>query len=170
MAGFFSKNIEPYDDYMTPKSAWEDIAPHIPKDKTIWEAFYGDGQSGKDLEELGFNVIHDKRDFFKHNEGDVVVSNPPFSIKRRVLARLRELGKPFILLLPIYTITMLYFQDMFANGEDKIQIIIPRKRIHFKRWSPHDTEEQPWKKKCNFDTLYVCWKINLPSDIMFLPQ
>ena len=30
---------------------------YIPNDKIIWEAFYGDGKSGKYLEELGFNVI-----------------------------------------------------------------------------------------------------------------
>ena len=39
--GTFNK----HDDYMTPKSAWENILQYIPKDKVIWECFYGDGQS-----------------------------------------------------------------------------------------------------------------------------
>ena len=42
------------DEYMTPKSAWEQIAPLIPTDKVIYEAFYGDGSSGAHLRELGF--------------------------------------------------------------------------------------------------------------------
>ena len=34
------------DDYMTPKEVWESIAHLLPKDKKIWECFYGDGKSG----------------------------------------------------------------------------------------------------------------------------
>ena len=33
------------DEYFTPKSAWEAIKDYIPKDKVIWEAFYGNGTS-----------------------------------------------------------------------------------------------------------------------------
>ena len=53
-------------DYMTPKYAWENIAHLIPKDKVIWEAFYGNGDSGKYLTELGFNTIHEPVDFFEN--------------------------------------------------------------------------------------------------------
>ena len=52
-------------DYMTPKSAWEAIAHLIPKDKVIWEAFYGDGCSGEYLRQLGFDVIHKPVNFFE---------------------------------------------------------------------------------------------------------
>ena len=79
MAGFHTKTFLKHDDYMTPKDAWENIVQYIPRDKMIWEAFYGDGKSGQYLTELGFNVVHDKDDFFTSNKGDVVVSNPPFS-------------------------------------------------------------------------------------------
>ena len=46
------------DDYQTPKEVWKSIAHFLPKDKVIWESFYGDGRSGKYLQELGFQVIH----------------------------------------------------------------------------------------------------------------
>ena len=62
------------DDYMTPRSAWEDIKDYIPKVE-IWEAFYGDGESGKILTELGFNTIHQNLDFFENDRGAAVVSN-----------------------------------------------------------------------------------------------
>ena len=45
---------------MTPKYAWENIKQYIPNNKIIWEPFYGDGKSGDNLKELGFNVIHAK--------------------------------------------------------------------------------------------------------------
>jgi hypothetical protein len=64
MAGFHTKTFLKHDDYMTPKTAWEDIKKYIPQNKTIWEAFYGNGKSGEYLTELGFNVIHKEVDFF----------------------------------------------------------------------------------------------------------
>ena len=35
------------------ESAWESVAHLIPRDKVIYEAFYGDGTSGRHLRELG---------------------------------------------------------------------------------------------------------------------
>ncbi len=64
MAVLYTKTFCKHDDYMTPKSAWEAIKDYIPKDKKIWEAFYGDGTSAKYLKELGFDVICDDVDFF----------------------------------------------------------------------------------------------------------
>ena len=81
MAGYETKTFSKHDDYMTPKSAWENILHLIPKDKVIWECFYGDGQSGENLRSLGLEVIHEEIDFFENNEGDILISNPPFSIK-----------------------------------------------------------------------------------------
>ena len=63
--------MNPTDEYMTPPSAWEAIQKYIPKNKVIWEAFYGDGKSGDTLRTLGFKVIHDKVDFFENNLGDL---------------------------------------------------------------------------------------------------
>ena len=74
-----------YDDYMTPESAWEAVKNYIPKNKIIWEGFYGDGKSGTYLKKLGFDTIHAKIDFFENDWGDVVVSNPPFSKAKEVL-------------------------------------------------------------------------------------
>ena len=59
MAGFHTKTFTVHDDYMTPKYAWENIQHLIPKDKKIWEAFYGDGKSGSYLKELGFDEVEE---------------------------------------------------------------------------------------------------------------
>jgi hypothetical protein len=48
MAGFHTKTFSNHDDYMSPNSAWDNIKHLIPK-KQIWEAFYGNGSSGKSL-------------------------------------------------------------------------------------------------------------------------
>ena len=165
MAGFHTKTFAKHDDYMTPKYAWENIKEFIPKDKVIWEAFYGDGESGTYLKELGFNTIHEDIDFFENDKGEIIVSNPPFSLSKEVLTRLKELGKPFIMILPSSKINTQYFRKLFS--EENIQIIIPRKRIHFVKLVDGKPVEG-WKNACNFDCFYYCWKMDLPKDIIWL--
>ena len=150
-----------HDDYMTPFSAWEDVSAYIPRHLTLWEAFYGDGTSGAHLTELGFDVIHEDLDFFEHDLGECVVTNPPFSELPRVLARLRELGKPFVVIMPCSTLTTRYFRDLFQD----IQVIVPRKRIQFRKMV--DGVEVP-SGRCSFDCLYFCWRLGLPRDVVFL--
>ena len=166
MAGFHTKTFTKHDDYMTPKYAWENIKDYIPK-KKIWEAFYGDGKSGTYLRELGFDVIHEPIDFFEEDRGEIIVSNPPFSNSAEVLARLKELGKPFIVIFPSSKINTQYVRKLFMDTEDKLQIIIPRKRIHFEKKIEGKTPDN-FKNACNFDCFYYCWKINLPRDITWL--
>jgi hypothetical protein len=151
MAGFHTKTFIVHDDYMTPKSAWENIKHIIPKDKQIWEAFYGDGKSGAHLSEMGFNVIHEEVDFFENNLGEVVVSNPPFSKSKEVLKRLKELDKPFILILPSAKIHTQYVRENYNN--QGLQIIIPRKRIQFQK-QINGVVPAGWKSDCNFECFY----------------
>tara|TARA_R100000951_G_C2591733_1_gene165263 strand:+ start:87 stop:587 length:501 start_codon:yes stop_codon:yes gene_type:complete len=165
MSGFHTKTFTNHDDYMTPKHAWEDIKDYIPKDKVIWEAFYGDGNSGKYLSELGFNVIHKEVDFFENDLGDIIVSNPPFSQSKNVMKRLAELDKPFIIIMPSSKINTSYFRENFMNKG--LQIIIPRKRIHFTKLVDGKVPDK-YKSSCNFDCFYYCYKFNLPSDITWL--
>jgi len=146
------------DDYMTPKSAWEQIQHLIPKDKVIWEAFYGDGNSGKFLGELGFNVIHENIDFFEHNKGDIVVSNPPFTLKFPILKRLKELNKPFILLLPASVLGSKQLHSLFGN---ELQVIVPDGRINY-------IKNGELTKGVWFASFYYCWKVGLPRDLLML--
>lgn len=167
MAGFHTKTFKVHDDYMTPKTAWEAIRTIIPAGKEIWEPFYGDGNSGKYLRELGFTVIHEQEDFFENNRGDIVVSNPPFSLTEEVLSRLVTLDKPFILILPCSKIITQYVRKIFSKSESPLQVIVPRRRIQFNKLvggKPVIGAEN----KCNFDCFYYCWKINLPRDIVWL--
>jgi hypothetical protein len=163
MAGFHTKTFLKHDDYMTPKYAWENIRQYIPKDKIIWEAFMGNGKSAEFLRELGCKeVIHNNNDFFESNEGEVIISNPPFSKCKDIMPRLRQLDKPFILILPCSKIYTSYFRNNFKDTDSPMQIIIPRKRIQFIK---NGNELQ---NKCNFDCFYYCYKMNLPRDIIWL--
>ena len=163
MATFTNKGFIKHDDYMTPKYVWDNIKELIPKDKVIWEAFYGDGKSGTHLKELGFNVIHEPIDFFENDKGDIIVSNPPFSKSKEVMDRLYELDKPFIIIFPSSKINTQYFR----KWNNKIQIIIPKKRINFEK-KINGVTPKGWKNACNFDCFYYCYKMNLDRDINWL--
>ena len=147
-------------EYMTPKEVWVSIAHLIPKDKVIFEGFYGDGNSGKYLKELGFKVESHDVDFFDDQKFnyDIIISNPPYSIKAKVFKKLYEINKPFMLLVPVSTITKQYLKKYF---KDKIQIVIPQKRIQF-------IKDGVQNNRCYFDTLWICYKMGLKSEILFL--
>lgn len=156
-----------HDDFMTPKIAWENIQHLLPKDKVLWEAFYGDGSSGKYLTELGFKVIHENKDFFESDMGDIIVSNPPFSKTKEIFKRCIELNKPFVLLLPTGKLITHYVGDLFNDKDIPLQIIIPRKRIHFIKFV-NGSPVKDWKNQTAFDCFYYCYKMNLKNDITWL--
>lgn len=164
MAGFDCKSFKKHDDYMTPRSAWENIQHIIPKNKILWEAFYGNGQSIQYLQDLGYTVQGGaNEDFFQHNKGEIIVSNPPFTIIPAILERIIDLDKPFILIMPSSKINTQYFRKLFATR--RIQIIIPKKRIQFEKIVDGKKVES---NQCNFDCFYYCYKMDLESDITWL--
>ena len=164
MANFTQSTFVTHDDYMTPKSAWTDIKKFLPEGKVIWEAFYGDGESGKYLKEMGFEVIHEPVDFFENDLGDLIVSNPPFSKCREVFKRLFELDKPFMVLFPCSKIATGYYREF---KDKKIQLIVPKKRIPFTKLVNGEVPSN-YKSHPNFDCFYYCYKMNLEQDITFL--
>ena len=150
------------DNYITNKDEWFRIKEYIPKDKLIWCPFYCDGKQKIYFKEMGFDIIHEDEDFFKNNKGEIVIDNPPFSKKKEVFTRLKELDKPFIMICPSSMINTQYIRNLFYKSKDKLQIIIPRKRIQFIK------NGDELLNKCNFDCFYYCYKINLPRDIIWL--
>lgn len=151
------------DEYYTKKESWADIAQYLPRDKVIWECFYShNSKSAIYLRELGFEVIFEPVDFFESNLGEIIVSNPPFSMKKEVFTRLKELDKPFVMLVPSGTIQTKYFKELFEN-DNNIQLIVPWKKRQFDSpiYNLHP-------RGCSFNTLYVCYKMNLPKDVILL--
>tara|TARA_R100001463_G_scaffold72703_1_gene126570 strand:+ start:450 stop:923 length:474 start_codon:yes stop_codon:yes gene_type:complete len=148
------------DNYITNKEEWFRIKEFIPKDKQIWCPFYCDGTMTEIFKEMGFDIIHRDEDFFENNKGEIIIDNPPFSKKKEILLRLKELDKPFILIAPAMMLSYKYFQELFKN---EIQIIIPEKRIKFNHLNSTNNNYTP-----PFASFYFCYKINLPKDLIFI--
>jgi len=170
MTSYSSKKYIKYDDYGTPSSAFDNIKHIIEqwKDKVIFEPFYMDGRSGQILKDMECtNVIHDKEyDFFEMVDKldyDIIISNPPFTLKKDIMTKLKEIDKPFILIMPYSVLLSKYIRDLYRND---IQIIIPKKRIQFYRLN--EEHEPVYNGKSNFDCFYFCHKCNLERDINWL--
>jgi hypothetical protein len=153
-------NDKDSDNYMTNKIEWERIKEYIPTDKKIWSPFYGDGKQKEYFKEMGYDIIHEDEDFFENNKGDIIIDNPPFSKKKEIFTRLKELEKPFILICPSMLLSYKYFQELFKNH---IQIIIPSKRINFRHLNSNKKKYSP-----PFASFYFCYKMNLDKDLIFI--
>jgi len=113
------------------------------------------------------NVIHEKEyDFFEMVDKldyDIIISNPPFTIKKDIMIKLKEIDKPFILIMPCSVLVTKYIRDLYRND---IQIVLPKKRIQFYRLG---TDNEPaYNGKSCFECLYYCYKCNLPRQINWL--
>lgn len=151
------------DTWNTPKQAWETIAHLIPPEyKVIYESAYSDGRSGEILREIfpDRKIIHEEVDYFENEfEYDIEITNPPYSLSRKWLTKVKESGKPFVLILPSFKLHTNYFRDLFESVD--YQLIIPRSRIQF-------TKEGYDDKKCPFDCFYYTSGLGLDKQITFL--
>lgn len=149
----------------TPLYAVDPILKYIPKDKIIWcpfdeewSAFY------RRLKEEGYNVVRsslkDGQDFFTYepNKWDMIVSNPPFSSKDKVLERLYSFKKPFAILLPLNSLQGKTRFKFFTQG---IQLLSFDSRISFHKPDSMDIVI----KGSPFATAYFC-KDLLPRDLI----
>lgn len=108
----FQKN----DEYFTPSYAVYPIMKRLKEGATIWCPFdTKESEYVKVLSEHGFTVIHGHirtgQDFFQAAvpDCDYIISNPPYSLKSKVIKRLYEIGKPFAMLVN--------FQGIFDSRE-----------------------------------------------------
>lgn len=112
----------------------------------------------------GYNVIKshidEGKDFFEYepNSWDVIVSNPPYSIKDSIIERVYELNKPFALLLPLDSLQGQRRYKSFKNG---IQLLSFDCRIGYHRMHSMDKtiEGTP------FASAYFCRNL-LPKDLI----
>ena len=160
-------NLVENDEYYTPKYIWEDILIYLDPTKVYLDPFFGDGRNIQNLNELGLNCIGYDLDYFDALDDldyDIILTNSPFSknILTEFLYNLSAINKPFIIILPVTKIFSKYFKTSFRNYKD-IQIIIPNNRMKFTSPTSSNNKSNP-----SFVCCYICYKMVLPSDIIFL--
>lgn len=153
------------DNLFSPYYIVDPIIKYLPKDKIIWlpfdEAWSAFNQR---LTEEGYKVIRSSlaegKDFFEYEPDawDIIVSNPPFSIKDRVLERLYSFNKPFAVLLPLNSLQGKTRYQYFSQG---IQLLSFDARVSY-----HDKDHMDAVVKGSpFATAYFCRDL-LPKDLI----
>lgn len=162
--GYLSASREENELY-TPFYAVEPILKYLPKDKIIWCPFDKEWSAFTTLlKEHDYNVISTHigtgEDFFQYepDEWDIIVSNPPFSIKDKVLKRLYSFKKPFAVLLPLNSLQGKTRYEYFKQG---VQLLTFDVRINFHK---QDSMDVPVKGS-PFATAYFCRDL-LPKDLI----
>lgn len=158
----YMQNIK-NDELYTPKYAIKPLLKYLPKNIKIWECTdYGNSNITKVLKENGYEVItthknnldflNDKSDF----DFDMIITNPPYSLKDKFIKKCYEYNKPFALLLPITSLEGIERGKMFR--ENGLELLVFDRRCNF----IYDNA----KKSNWFNTSWFCYNI-LPKQLIF---
>ena len=153
----YSQNKEKSDEYSTPSYALLPLLEYLPKDKMIWECTDTSGSISSFLKGKGYKVVSTEDNFLLYNmpKGDIIVTNPPYSLKTEFLQHSYELGIPFAFLLPITALEGYNRQELYRKYG--ISLILFNKRIQFRTNS-----SGAW-----FATAWFTHGLNLPKDLNF---
>tara|TARA_B110000285_G_C14928495_1_gene516211 strand:- start:51 stop:746 length:696 start_codon:yes stop_codon:yes gene_type:complete len=151
------------DECYTPDYGVEPILEFIPKEKIIWCPF--DTKESEFVKQISKSnpVVHshinDGKDFFDYepDEWDIIISNPPFTNKRKYFERALSFNKPFALIM-----TNTWLNDsapVQLFHEKDLQLLMFDMRMKFA--SPDNRDNN----KITFSSSYYCWNF-LPKQIV----
>ena len=152
------------DECYPPDYAVKPILEYIPRDVTVWCPFDTDKSEFVRLISKQNKVINshldDGQDFLQwqpKDDWDMIVSNPPFSNKRKFFERALSFDKPFAL---IMTNTWLNDSTPKILFKDKdLQLLMFDKRMEFNQ------SDRKVNNKITFSSSYYCWNF-LPKQII----
>ena len=156
------------DQCQTPWYAVKPLLPYLPARSTIWEPATGKGNIAFYLRTKGYSVVEGDlrtgQDFFspasEPKAWDILVTNPPFSIKYKWLERCYQLGKPFALLMPVDVLGAWGGQKWFRKYGFEW--------MFFNRRVNYDMPNKGWSGAgSQFSSAWFCWKL-LPKQVMFV--
>lgn len=149
------------DELYTPEYAVYPLLKYIPNNFIIWECTdYGKSNITKVFKDNGYKVISTHKsnfDFLNDNADfnfDIIITNPPYTLKDEFIKKCYEYNKPFCLLLPITALEGKKRNEVFSKYG--IQLIVFDKRINYMNN----------KKACWFNTSWFCYDL-LKKDLIF---
>ena len=151
------------DECYTPHYGVTPILKYIPKDAIVWCPF--DTHESEfvkqiqDQNEVTYSHISTGRDFFRYEppERDVMVSNPPFTNKRKYFERALSFNKPFALIMTNAWLNDRAPMQLFAEKDLQLLMFDRRMKFNSPDGRPND--------KITFSSSYYCWNF-LPKQII----
>mgnify|MGYP000907449710 CR=1 FL=1 len=154
------------DELYTPRETVLPILEFIKKDWTVWCPFdTKDSHFVKEIKKANkvlYSHINDGKDFFSYEpyeHWDCMISNPPFSGKRKIFERSLSFNKPIALLMTNTWLNDKFSKWVFYEADRNMELLMFDKRTHFTK--PNGKIE----KKTTFSSSYFCSDF-LPKDIV----
>ena len=151
------------DECYTPAYGVTPILKYIPKDAKVWCPFdTAESEFVKQISKQNsvvYSHLESGQDFFTYEpfHWDVIVSNPPFTNKRKFFERALSFNKPFALIMTNTWLNDSAPKQLFA--EKDLQLLMFDKRMKFV--SPDGRDNS----KITFSSSYYCWNF-LPKQII----
>ena len=153
------------DECLTQKYAVLPIIKYIPKGKTVWCPFdKADSEFVKCLKLANIDVIcshiQNGQDFYTYEpkHWDIIISNPPFTNKRKIFERALSFDKPFALIMSNTWLNDTAPKMIFLRENKQLQLLLFDKRMLFKNGGVV-------QKKITFSSSYYCYDF-LPKDLI----
>ena len=157
------------DECYTPDYAVKPILEYIPEGATVWCPFDTDASefvrliSKKDNVNVIKSHLDDGQDFLQwqpKEDWDMIVSNPPFSNKRKFFDRALRFNKPFALIMANTWLNDSAPKQLFMEHNKDLQLLMFDKRMEFIQ------SNGKVNSKITFSSSYFCWNF-LPKQIVF---
>ncbi len=151
------------DECMTLAYAVAPIIKYIPKEYTIWCPF--DTEDSEFVKQIGehnkviWSHIQNGQDFYTYEPSekwDCIISNPPFTNKRKIFERALSFNKPFALIMSNTWLNDSAPKQLFK--EKDLQLLMFEQRMKFLNNGVVDN-------KITFSSSYFCYKF-LPKQII----
>ena len=126
------------DECYTPDYAVQPILEYIPKDVTVWCPFDTEESQFVKLirerigkENVEYSHLDNGQDFFQYepDDWDMMVSNPPFSKKKKFFQRALSFNKPFALIMTNTWLNDSAPKQLFKDRD--LQLLMFDKRMKF---------------------------------------
>jgi len=163
-----------HDDYYTTEDTWKLIKHLIPDSvNTIWEACMLNAVKSLSPQRLEHitdkQIIWDmKMDILEkqmdHDSYDMIITNIPFEtkIKKKILKKLVEIDKPFIIIVNGLNVFSKYMREIFGKNIKHLQIITPSTKIHYQKLLKDGSME--YKKNTSFYSVFLAYKMDLTTE------
>ena len=151
------------DECYTPAYGVTPILKYIPRDAVVWCPFdKADSEFVKQISNTNsvvYSHIDYGQDFLSYEpyHWDIIVSNPPFTNKRKFFERALSFNKPFALVMANTWLNDAAPKQLFRDKD--LQLLMFDKRMEFIQ--PNSTSTG----KITFSSSYYCWNL-LPKQII----
>lgn len=158
----YSKGVN--DECITLDYAVKPIIKYIPENWIVWCPFdTKESEFVKQIKAKGNKVIYshisEGKDFYIYEPGehwDCIISNPPFTNKRKIFERAISFNKPFALIMSNTWLNDSAPKQLFKDKD--LQLLMFDKRMKF-------LNNGRISNKITFSSSYYCWRF-LPKQII----